>query len=79
MKTTQHQPIEVVARFNRGKIQPLSFILNNHHYEIAQINYFWQDYHGQEKLYCFNVTDGANIFHIYLGNQSLNWRLAKIE
>lgn len=75
----KHQSIEVVAQFSPGKIKPLYFNLHNHRYEIKRINYFWQDHQGREKLYCFNVTDGANIFHIYFNNHSLCWRLAKIE
>jgi hypothetical protein len=74
-----HKAIEVVAQFTPGKIKPLYFNLNNRRYEVERINYFWQDYRGREKLYCFNVTDGANIFQIYFSNQSLSWRLAKIE
>ncbi|MBN3038498.1 MAG: hypothetical protein JW869_03675 [Candidatus Omnitrophica bacterium] len=74
-----HQAIEVVARFAPGKIRPLYLKLNNHNYRIERVNYFWQDRQGREKLYCFNVTDGANVFQIYFSNQSLSWRLAKIE
>lgn len=78
-KTQNHQFIEVVAQFSPGRIKPLYFNLGSQRYEIERINYFWKDYQGQEKLYCFSVTCGANIFQIYFNNHSLSWRLAKIE
>lgn len=78
-KRQNHQAIEVIAQFTPGKIKPLYFSLNNQRYEIKRINYFWKDYQGREKLYCFSVTDGTNSFQMYFGNRSLSWRLAKIE
>ena len=78
-KIQNHKVIEVVAKFSPGKIKPLYFTLDSQRYEIERINYFWKNYQGQEKLYCFSVTCGANIFQIYFNNHSLSWRLAKIE
>ncbi|MBN2097379.1 MAG: hypothetical protein JW714_02740 [Candidatus Omnitrophica bacterium] len=79
-KKDLHQAIEVAALFSPGKIKPLYLTLNKQRYEIERINYFWKDYRGAlEKLYCFSVTSGANIFNIYFSNHSLSWRLAKIE
>lgn len=78
-KREDHQAIKVVAQFAPGKIKPIYFTLNNQRYEIERINYFWKDYQGQEKLYCFSVTSGPNTFQIYFNNHSLSWRLAKIE
>ena len=76
---SRHCAIEVVAAFSPGRIKPLYFNLNSRQYSIERINYFWKDYRGRERLYCFSVTDGANTFQIYFSNQSLSWRLAKIE
>lgn len=78
-KTKRHQAIEVVAQFAPGKIKPLHFTLRNQRYDIRRINFFWQDYQGYERLYCFSVTDGTNNFQIYFSNHTLSWRLANIE
>jgi hypothetical protein len=79
-KKQDYQFIEVVAQFTSGKIKPLYFNLNNQRYEIERINYFWKDYQGRQKLYCFSVTaNGVNNFQIYFNNYTLSWKLAKIE
>lgn len=78
-KNRSHQAIEVVASFTPGKIRPIYFRLGNQEYEVERINYFWKDYQGREKLYCFSVTNGVNTFQIYFSNRTLSWRLAKIE
>ncbi|MFC1698614.1 hypothetical protein ACFL1I_01475 [Candidatus Omnitrophota bacterium] len=75
-QNTAHQTIEVIARFGPGKIKPICFTLGNQRYDIKRVNFFWKDYQGREKLYCFSVTDGANTFQIYFSNRTLSWKLA---
>jgi len=75
-KNKQDQAIDVVASFAPGKIKPIYFTLRNQRYDISRVNFFWKDYLGREKLYCFSVTDGNNTFQIYFSNHTLSWRLA---
>ncbi len=78
-KRENHKIIEVVARFSAKQIKPLYFTLGGQRYDIERINYFWKDHLGTERIYCFSVTSSGTIFQIYFNNQSLSWRLAKIE
>lgn len=72
------EPIQVGVVFKKGQLFPRWFIWNNHKYNIQQITYRWKDKQGQEERYFFSVSDGVNIYQIYLNNKQMNWRLNKI-
>ena len=74
----QEEPIEVGVIFKEGKLLPKWFTRNGRKYSIKEITYQWQDHRGNESLYFFSVSDGANLYQIYLNNRYLHWRLAKV-
>jgi len=69
--------IEVGVIFKQGKILPSWFVWKDRKYTIQEITYHWTDKHGDEVFHFFSVTDGANLYQIYLNNKFMHWRLAK--
>jgi hypothetical protein len=73
------EPIEVEAIFEKGKITPLWFNFGGIRHNIKEVTYRWQDRKGQEILYYFSVSDGEEVFQIYLSNKTLTWKLITIS
>ncbi len=70
--------IEVGALFKGGSIIPKAFIWKNRKYQIKEMTYHWQERRGVEVLYYFTVSDGSNLYQIYLNNRYMHWRLEKV-
>lgn len=70
--------ISVTALFKEGRIYPLSFILDDKEYPIAQITYNWQERRGREIINHFSVLCAENIYHLTFNNTSFGWRLIRI-
>jgi hypothetical protein len=75
---TLDETIKVGAVFKGGKIIPKWFIWEDREYRIKDINYFWMDRQGREKIQCFSVTDGANNYEISFNTERTLWKLNKI-
>ncbi len=75
----QEDPIEVGVIFKKGKLIPQWFIWHDRRCAITEITYQWQDQRGGELLHFFSVSDGVNIYQIYLNNKYLHWRLTKVS
>lgn len=73
-----NEKIEVLARFNNGKIKPEIFIWNNKEYKIKKITYSWQERCGLEIINYFSVDTDPNLYQISFNNTSLGWRIDKI-
>ena len=74
----QEDPLEVGVIFQKGKIIPKWFVWKDRRYAIKEITYQWQDHRGGETLHFFSVSDGINIYQIFLNNKHLSWRLAHV-
>jgi len=70
--------IDVGVIFKRGKILPRSFIWKKRKYLIEEITYHWEEKRGGEILHFFTVTDGTNVYQIYLNNKYMHWKLEKV-
>ncbi len=68
--------IDVGVIFKNGKMLPKTFVWQNRKYHIKEITYQWKETRGNEVLHFFTVTDGGNLFRIYLNNKYMHWRLA---
>jgi hypothetical protein len=72
------EKIDVLARFDSGKIAPCNFYWKNKEYSIKKVNYSWQERLGQEIISHFSVDTGTNLYQISFNNTSLGWRIDKI-
>lgn len=70
-----NEPIEVSARFEKGKLIPVSFIWQNREYEVQKVNLSWSQYEGRSKIYYFAVSDSVNYFKLRFDSEKLSWIL----
>jgi hypothetical protein len=69
--------IKVGAVFNGDKIEPKWFVWEERKYQVREINYYWLDRQGREKLHCFSVTDGTNNYELAYNTERTVWKLLK--
>ena len=60
------------------EIRPAWFIWDKRKYQVKEVNYFWLEKSGREKLFCFSVTDGANTYELNFNAELASWKLTKI-
>ena len=61
-----HEPIgEVLARFARGRIDPISFQWRRRRYRVTKVNARWLDRSGQPVTHGFTVTvESGDVFEL---------------
>ncbi len=69
------ETVEVVARFQKGKIIPLYFILSGNRFDISRINYSWIERKGRERVFYFSVSDKSDNYCLFLDVEAMSWRL----
>ena len=77
-QSQQRDPIDVAAVFEKGKAFPRTFVWQNRKYQIKEVTYHWVENRGGEILHFYTVTDGSNLYQIYLNTKHLYWRLDKV-
>jgi len=70
--------IVVGAIFKSSSIVPRWFIWNRKKYTVKKTTYIWKNNNGEEKIYNFDVTDGANVFELSYNAKTANWVLNKV-
>lgn len=70
-----NEAVEVVARFSKGKISPLYFVLKQRRFDIARINYSWIERKGNAAVYYFSVSDKSDNYCLFLNAEAMSWRL----
>ena len=74
-----NEPIAVLSKFERGKIEPLRFKWRRRTYKIDKVNGNWERREGQFLVYYFSVaTSNSGLFEIFLDSRNMGWRLGKI-
>ncbi|MFA5104631.1 MAG: hypothetical protein WC527_05605 [Candidatus Margulisiibacteriota bacterium] len=67
--------IKVATIFEKGKLKPVWFVLENRQYRIQEINYEWQTKNGLSKVYHFAVSDGVNTFELMFDDKEMRWEI----
>ncbi len=71
--------VKVAAVFKTGEdIRPAWFVWGNRKYVVKEVNYFWVERSGRDKLFCFSVTDGANTYELSFNADRAVWKLQKV-
>jgi len=78
-QTRDEEGIDVGVIFRQGKVIPKSFIWRRQKYSIKEVTFHWTENRGGEILYFFSVTDGVNLYQIYLNNKHMCWRLKHVS
>jgi hypothetical protein len=69
------EPVEVAARFLKGGIIPLYFVLKENRCDISRINYSWIERKGEKVIYYFSVSDKSDDYRLFFDTQAMSWRL----
>ncbi len=74
------EPIgEVVARFSRGRIDPLSFRWRTREHRVHRVNAYWVDRNTQPTVHSFTVTvDTGDIYELAYREGDPIWRLERV-
>ena len=70
------QPVEVFARFSKGRVIPLYFVLSGRRTQISRINYSWAERKGRALLRYFSVSDAGDTYVLVLNTETLSWRIS---
>ncbi len=71
-------PIEVLTKFNKEKIEPLFFKWSGKTYKVEKVNLVYKDKDGLDKIYYFSVTDNANYFRLAFYTRDLSWKIKEL-
>jgi hypothetical protein len=72
------EPVEVLARFDRGHMTPFRFRWNHSVFKIAKVTGEWEDREGQyRRCYFAVVTDTNNYFELRFHLENMSWILSK--
>ncbi|MFQ5655336.1 MAG: hypothetical protein ACE5GW_11480 [Planctomycetota bacterium] len=75
-----HEPVGgLIARFDRGRIEPLSFHWRRRDYRVARVNASWVDRSISPPTHGFTVTEeGGDVFELAYQEGNPVWRLERI-
>ena len=78
MIETIEEPIEVLARFDRGTLVPFRFRWNQSTFRISKLTSTWEDREGQARRCHFSVlTDTQDYFELRFHTGDFSWILSK--
>ena len=69
------EPVEVFARFSKGKIIPLRFTMSNSTVTVKRIQYSWRERKGSVILHYFSVADTGDSYCLCLDPETMAWSL----
>lgn len=69
------EAVEVIARFQKGKIIPLYFVLKENRFNILRINYSWVERKGIGRIFYFKVADKSDNYCLFLDTEAMSWHL----
>lgn len=73
-----NDPIEVLVRFNKKKVEPAVFKWKGRVYNIEKVNLVHRQKQGDDKIYYFSVSDAANFFRLAFHTRDLSWRIEEV-
>lgn len=74
-----NEPIQVVVKFDKGKLCPLCFFWRSRDYLIKKVEFVHFCHQGSAKLYFFSVVSQEANYQLVFNSQTFSWRLNKIE
>lgn len=74
-----NEPIQVVAKFDKSKLYPLSFSWRGRDYQIQRIEFFHFRNQGATRLYFFSAVGVEANYQLIFNSQTFSWQLDKIE
>lgn len=78
MYTKVDEPVEVVARFRSGKIEPIAFRWQGRTISGLELAMMHRLTEGRSTLFVCAVSDGSTSYELSLNNETLEWRLRQL-
>ncbi len=73
-------PIEVIALFRRGNVEPIKFRWRERVYRVFKVNGTWKEKDGSSVNLYFSVhCDGPEVYEISFNNESQAWRIERLR
>lgn len=69
--------MEVVVRFDQGKIKPEMFWWNGREYKVKQAPLVYERKDGGRRYLCFSVDTGGMMAELVMDRESLVWRVTR--
>jgi len=74
-----YEPVEVIAVFRNGRMQPLRFKWNERVYKIVKVNGGWVSDEGINRYYHYSVmVGGPDCFELCYDSRNMTWELARV-
>ncbi len=73
-----NEPVEVLVKFNKEKVEPTFFKWRGKTYRVEKINLVHKQRDGNDKIYYFSVSDSANFFRLAFFTRDLSWKLEEL-
>jgi hypothetical protein len=74
-----YEPVDVIAVFQNGKMQPLRFKWNERVYKVTKVNGEWVSDEGSNRFYHYSVmVGGPDCFELCYDSRNMNWELARV-
>jgi len=73
------EEIDVIARFQDGKITPVKFRWGGRTYFVVRVPFRWLSREGEHPQFHFSVTaTSGDIFELKLDSRRMRWGLEKV-
>jgi hypothetical protein len=78
MMESVEEPVEVLARFDRGQVMPFRFRWNQTVFRIAKVTSAWEDRDGQYRRCHFAIlAESGDYFELRFQVQDFRWILSR--
>ncbi len=74
-----NEPIQVLAKFKKGKIYPLKFSWRGRNYQVQRVDFIHFTHQGEAKIFFFSAICSEANCQLIFNSQTFSWRLGKIE
>jgi hypothetical protein len=75
MSVLIHDPVAVVAVFEKGQVRPALFRWKDKKISIENISFIWQTTQGEERFLHFTVVAGQTLYELMFNISSMTWNL----
>lgn len=79
MSVLIHEPVSVVAVFEKGRVKPISFRWKDKKISIENISFIWQTMRGKERSLHFTVVAAQTLYELVFNISSMIWKLEQID
>ena len=73
-----HEPIQVLASFSGGSVEPVRFRWAGRSYKVDAINGRWGDRQGENYCLHYSVQIGQETYYLHFASKEVQWWLDQV-